>query len=255
MIKKHQIIWFYVFTLIFTILLGGMGQALCAKFTSKEYQAVISMVLVEMGPALGALLMSICTKDRDIWRNMKWNPFKNIKSLLFVFLSFIISAGIVACATVVMSASGKAYTSSNYNKILIPVILLSLIGCIGEETGWRGFMLPSFNKKYSLLMSGIFTGILWGAWHFGKIASFGFLAYVLFIVLITEFSVIMTWIYKKSDRNMTCMVFFHLGINTASILLLTGREGVLFYTVACVISAIICLLLVLTDKKTWYSRD
>jgi len=37
MIKKHSIIWFYVFTLIFTIILGGAGQALCVNFVAEQH--------------------------------------------------------------------------------------------------------------------------------------------------------------------------------------------------------------------------
>jgi membrane protease YdiL (CAAX protease family) len=129
-----------------------------------------------------------------------------------------------------------------------------LIGCIGEEIGWRGFMLPSFNRKYSLFSSAIFTGILWGTWHFFKLTSYGFLGYLLFILFITELSLIMVWIYSKSCRNMKCMVLFHLGVNTSSVLLLTKREGIMFYTVACVISALICMVIILADRKNFNTK-
>lgn len=110
-------------------------------------------------------------------------------------------------------------------------------------------MLPAFNEKYSLFNSAVFTGILWGAWHFGKIISYGILGYILFIVLITEFSIVMAWVYLKFNANMMCMVSFHLGINTASIFLLTGREGIMFYVTACVISAFVCFVFAFTSKK------
>ncbi|MBW4829011.1 MAG: CPBP family intramembrane metalloprotease [Clostridiaceae bacterium] len=134
------------------------------------------------------------------------------------------------------------------------IVLGALIGCIGEEIGWHGFMQPSFNRKYSLFSSAVFTGILWGAWHFGKLVSYGILGYLLFILLITEFSVMMAWIYSKSNRNMICMALFHLGINISSILLLTGREGIMFYTVACSISTLICLVLLLADREKFSTK-
>lgn len=253
--RKHSIIWFYVFTFIFSIILGGIEQALLSNFVSKQYQTIVSIVMIEMAPTLGTLLVCICSKDWSCFRNMNWNPFKNIKNVSFVLLSFMISATIVVSTSAIMSACGKTYISNDYsNKLIIVTVLLSLIGCIGEEIGWRGFLLPSFNKKYSLFSSAVFTGVLWGAWHFGKLMSYGILGYAFFILLITEFSVIMAWIYLKSNANMICMVSFHLGINTASILLLTGREGFMFYTVACTISALVCLVLVLTDKKKFCAK-
>ncbi len=53
---------------------------------------------------------------------------------------------------------------------------------------------------------------------------------------------------------MICMVLFHLGVNISSMLLLTGREGIMFYTVACTISTLICLVLVLTDRKEFSTK-
>lgn len=249
-IKKHKIIWFYVFTFIFTIVLGGLGQALCINFISKQYQTIVSVVIDEMAPTLGTFIICICIADWSCWKNMNWRLFKNMKSIL---LSFMISAAIVTGAAIIMSLIGKTYISNEYSsKLIIVTVVFSLLGCIGEEIGWRGFMLPAFNKKYFLFSSAVFTGILWGAWHFGKLMSYGILGYILFIVLITEFSIVMAWIYLKSNANMICMVFFHLGINTASIFLLTGREGIMFYTTACIISAFVCLVLVFTNKKKFF---
>lgn len=252
-IKKHKIIWFYVFTFIFTIVLGGLGQTLCTNFISKQYQTIVSVVIDEMAPTLGTLIICICIREWSCWKNMNWKLFKDMKSIL---LSFMISVAIVAGAAVIMSLSGKTYISNGYSsKLIVVTVLLSLIGCIGEEVGWRGFVLPAFTKKYSLFSSAVFTGILWGAWHFGKLMSYGILGYILFIVLITEFSIVMAWIYLKSNANMMCMVSFHLGINTASIFFLTGREGIMFYITACTISAFVCFILVLTSKKKLFQNS
>jgi uncharacterized protein len=250
MIKKHSVIWFYVFTLIFTIFLGGTAQAFCVKFVSKQYQTIVSLILIQMAPTLGALSICLWTKDRDCLKNMNWYPVKNIKSILWLILSFIIPVAIVASTSAIMSVFGKTYIPNGYPvKLLIITVLGAFIGCIGEEIGWRGFMLPVFNRKYSLFSSAAFTGILWGAWHFGKLLSYGLLGYLLFIVLITEFSVMMAWIYSKSNRSMLCMVLFHLGVNISAIFLLIEREGIMFYTVACTISTIISMIIVLADRR------
>lgn len=255
MIKKHSAIWFYVFTLIFTIILGGISQSLCVNFISKQYQLIVSLVLVQMSPALGTLFVSLWAKEKDYFDNINWWPSKNIASILWLLLSFITPVVIVAITSAIMSIYGKTYISNSYSvKLSIMTVLGTLIGCIGEEIGWRGFMQPFFNRNYSLFSSAVFTGILWGAWHFGKLASYGILGYLLFILLITEFSVIMAWIYSKSNGNMTCMVLFHLGVNISSILLLTGREGIMFYTIACTISALICLALVLVDWEKFNTK-
>lgn len=250
MIKKHSILWFYIFTFIFTIILGGTAQALNASFIPKQYQTIFSLVLAEMAPALGTIFVCLGMKDWSCWKNMNWNPFKNVKGILWLLLSFMIPAIVVASSSAILSVLGKAYVSNVYSSRLIIVTIIGLlIGSIGEEIGWRGFMLPSFNRKYSLFSSAVFTGILWGAWHFFKLAAYGIMGYLLFILLISEFTLMMAWIYSRTNRNMLCMVLFHLGVNTSSLFLLTGREGIMFYSVACIISTLICLVIVLADRK------
>lgn len=38
-------------------------------------------------------------------------------------------------------------------------------GGLLEETGWRGFLLPELQKKYTPLKAAIGVGILWSLWH------------------------------------------------------------------------------------------
>jgi len=163
---------------------------------------------------------------------------------------------IILSASTIMSLFGKPYITHGYsNEFIIIAIFLLFVGSIGEEIGWRGFMLPSFNKKYSLIISSIFTGVLWGAWHIGKLSAYGIIGYLLFIILIIEFSVIMAWIYSRSNKNIMNMVFFHLGINVSSIIILTNREGIMFYLVASTISALLCLTLIFVDRKKLLIKD
>ncbi len=136
MIKKHSAIWFYVFTLIFTIILGGISQTLCVNFIPEQYQTIVSLVLVQMAPTLGTLFVFLWAKDKDCFKNMNWCPIKNITSILWLLLSFIIPAAIVAITSVIMSVYGKPYIPNSYpRKLLIMTVFGALIGCVGEEIG------------------------------------------------------------------------------------------------------------------------
>lgn len=57
--------------------------------------------------------------------------------------------------------------------VLLPVLGLGLVGALGEEVGWRGFLLPK-------MISGgvknpyLFSGLVWASWHLPLIAFGGF---------------------------------------------------------------------------------
>lgn len=47
-----------------------------------------------------------------------------------------------------------------------PALLVPfLFGPLGEEFGWRGFLLPQFVERFSALPACILVGIIWSAWH------------------------------------------------------------------------------------------
>lgn len=249
--KKHKILWYYILTLICAIILGGIAGALCNASVPEQY--AVSLMLVQMSPMCGLILLCLFCRDWEQFKKIKLNPFKNIP---WILLSLIIPACIIGGSTLILSALGKEYVPSGYGvKSFVIIIIASLIGCAGEEIGWRGFLLPKYHEKYSLLQSAVFTGILWGAWHFGKISSFGILGYLLFILMITGFSIIMSWIYSKTSGNLIAMIFFHLSINTMSIILLTKREGILFYIIGCILSAIISSAIVLNNKNEFFDKQ
>jgi membrane protease YdiL (CAAX protease family) len=39
-------------------------------------------------------------------------------------------------------------------------------GPLGEEFGWRGYLLPRLLQRYSPLKSALVLGVIWGVWHF-----------------------------------------------------------------------------------------
>lgn len=246
--KKHNILWYYIFTLICAIVFGGTAGVLFDTSITEQY--AISMTLIQMSPLCGLIFVCLFSKDWSFIKNLHWNPFKSMKNIQWVVLSVLIPTVIITCSAYILSAMGKTYVPNGYNgKEITVIVIASALGCVGEEIGWRGFMLPAYNKKYSLFISAVYTGMLWGTWHFGKISLYGISGYLLFILMITEFSIIMAWIYSKTNKNLVCMMLFHLSINITSMLLLTEREGILFYLVGCTVSAIICMAVFLIDRK------
>ena len=49
-------------------------------------------------------------------------------------------------------------------------IFPNIISAMGEEIGWRGYMLPAITKRSSLIKALIVTGLFWACWHLPLLA-------------------------------------------------------------------------------------
>ena len=48
--------------------------------------------------------------------------------------------------------------------------IVNIIACLGEEVGWRGFLLPNLLEKFTPIKATLLTGFIWGVWHAPMIA-------------------------------------------------------------------------------------
>ncbi len=79
--------------------------------------------------------------------------------------------GIVAVLAIIMGLG--SFDSSFASQLFRPsfplefvmMILPMTISVLGEEYGWRGYLLPALTEKYSRFWATLITGLVWGVWH------------------------------------------------------------------------------------------
>ena len=77
----------------------------------------------------------------------------------YVSLAFLLGGQVV-------QSTGPLDLGKFWGIFSVPALAAFLTGPIGEELGWRGFLVPELFKKHSLLVSSVMTGVLWGLWHY-----------------------------------------------------------------------------------------
>ncbi|MFZ5939412.1 MAG: CPBP family intramembrane glutamic endopeptidase [Bacteroidota bacterium] len=94
---------------------------------------------------------------------------------------------------------------------LFPSMLFSL----GEELGWRGFLVPVLNARYGLLRAGLISSVIWAVWHLPGIISGDYgdastpISYRLLCFFITVLSsgMILAWLRMRSSGIWPAVVF------------------------------------------------
>jgi len=88
--------------------------------------------------------------------------------------------------------------------IALPLVLLGGHvlrdpGALGEELGWRGFALPRLLELTDARAASIILGVVWAVWHlpafFLSSLSQSSVDFGLFVINVTAFSVLMTWLF------------------------------------------------------------
>ena len=98
-----------------------------------------------------------------------------------------------------------------------PALFRSLLsGPLGEELGWRGFLLPKLLTKFSPLAASVVLGVIWGVWHVPLYVHSIFATVsgaAGFIVTTICYSIIMTMLYNHSRGSLFIAVAFHWLMN------------------------------------------
>jgi uncharacterized protein len=144
------------------------------------------------------------------------------------------------------------------------LLLVTLIGGGQEELGWRAYALDRIQSRFSALVSSLILGSLWACWHiplwFMQGTSQGSMAFAPFLLMCMSLSVILTWIYNNTGKNMVAAIMTHGMVNAVHALFpVIGAPGAghgeyLYWALTNVVVAI-CIAVVwgpdtLTGRKT-----
>jgi len=89
-------------------------------------------------------------------------------------------------------------------------VVRSVCSALGEEIGWRGFLVPELSKTTSFTATSLISGIIWSLWHYPVLIFADYNAgtptwYGLtnFTVLVVSISFIFAWMRLKSGSLWT----------------------------------------------------
>lgn len=178
--------------------------------------------LIMTGLTLGKESVITLLKRYLIWRvDWKWYL---VAFLLIPFISLIgIYLNAALTQTPVDFSTVLAYqifgTSANLTLLIVPFFLFDAIAN-GEEMGWRGYVLPRLQAKYSALAASLILGVIWGVWHIPKFLShWDTAAFAWFMVDVLAKAVLLTWMYNGTRGSLLLVTLFHASFNTAGVLL------------------------------------
>ena len=165
--------------------------------------------------------------------------------LFFPFIWF----GTAWIVCILQNQDITAILVSNPGVMFISFFTCLIRGPLGEELGWRAFLLNELEKKYGFLKAVLINGSLWGFWHFPLILVEGYTAAEMLIqftcnmVALIALTLIMALLYKQS-KNLLVAILLHQFFNYARSLIAADSiaSNIAITICTCIIAIIYWLL-------------
>ena len=106
----------------------------------------------------------------------------------------------------------------------IEVVIFVLV--IGEEIGWRGFLMPRLRARMGLATAGLLTGVIWTLWHLPIYLApdQGLAAFAVFAWWVVPLAVVMGFVAERASYSVLVATVMHGAANIATPILLPGVD-------------------------------
>uniref|UniRef100_UPI00404A2147 CPBP family intramembrane glutamic endopeptidase n=1 Tax=Fulvivirga sp. TaxID=1931237 RepID=UPI00404A2147 len=193
---------------------------------------LLFLILGTFGPAISALLLaSKETKPNVLVQFIKTfrSSAKNYWMALLIFPLFLLVLTVLLVQLKAYKLDFSQFSIVNLI-ILLPVNIV-LGGALGEEIGWRGYLLKKLQLRYSDFYSSLIVGLVWSAWHLPlfltKTYENPMLQYFAIVILM---SFVFTFISNRSPESIWPVVMLHASFNVSNMLvgtLFPETDGIL----------------------------
>ena len=138
-----------------------------------------------------------------------------------------------------------------------PIAVLLFFLVIGEEIGWRGFLLARLLRDRSPLVATAIVAAAWAIWHsplylVPGMPSYGqpFLAFIAWVIPI---SVLLTWLWIKT-RSVWLATIMHGTLNLGASLVFPLADPGQLFTFSAIGMGLVAAGLVLSSWRQWTTR-
>jgi membrane protease YdiL (CAAX protease family) len=135
--------------------------------------------------------------------------------------SITIPLGVTAATAVITVLSGAAAPSgydvgmAAMTLVTLPIMLITN-GPLGEELGWRGYLLPRFLRRHSPSTATLMLIPFWIAFHLPMIVTSPDRFGLPWMLMIAGLAFTMTWLHLRSGGSVLLAIVFHAVVNVST---------------------------------------
>lgn len=184
-----------------------------------------------MGPAIAALVVTGLTEGRE---GLRWLGRRLVKgrvawywypTVLFLPLVLAVLAMIAKNIATGTFPGFRLPAQSEGVLALVLTILVTygmqtLLTGGNEELGWRGYMLPRLQAKFSAFTSSIILALIWAVWHLPLFVMKGTFQsqypFYIFLLFTIPLTLVFSWVHNQTGGSVLMAMLFHGAVNTTA---------------------------------------
>src|ERR671917_1749926 len=210
-VKRHPLITFFVLAYALTWIIESPLVFLTDSVTAT--QGLVIVILASNVPSAVAIVLTAILFGRGALRKLlgrlliwRVNPLW----YLVVILGPVALAGGVVALNALMGGPALSLGMPLLGAAIYLAFSIFPGSALGEEIGWRGYVLPRLQTRMSALSASLFLAPIWALWHMPLWLA-GWLQgaplktpalYAAFVVSAFATSVLLTWVYNSSGGNL-----------------------------------------------------
>jgi membrane protease YdiL (CAAX protease family) len=177
----------------------------------------LSRILVVYGPGLAALTLAIVHGQSWAAARGLLGKLRPRQADIPWVTGVLVLAAIGSIAALVISGVEPVrlfqVVQSRFPLLLAHLGFQLLIVSVGEELGWRGWLLPALLKNSVRLRAALAVGAVWTLWHVPLLLS-SVATTVMFVVGTMGLSVLFAWLWVRTGQRLFVVVSAHAMVNT-----------------------------------------
>src|ERR687898_1752789 len=218
LVKRHPIITFFVLTYAITWAIESPLVFLTDSVTAT--QGMVLVILASNVPSAVAIVLTAVVLGRGALRKLlgklliwRVNPIW----YLVVFLGPVTLTGGVVLLNALMGGPALSLGMTLVGATIFFAFSVVPGSALGEEIGWRGYVLPRLQSRMSALSAALLIAPIWGLWHLplwltGEPDRTPTL-YTGFVVSAFALSVLTAWVYNSTGGSLLMIVLAHATFN------------------------------------------
>ena len=169
---------------------------------------VIATAMMAWTSGLGGLARELRSRLRVPWRARGW--------LLY---ASVIPAVVTLIGVGAARLTGDSQPFLRSAALLTVVVNAMVTGAVGEELGWRGFLLSRLDAHMSARSASLVMSALWALWHLPIFllpdSPYATWPVVPALLTIVAFGAVMGGLFYRTGRSIVPTILAHLSLNVA----------------------------------------